>query len=257
MLMALGVASSLWDTLQSLAASKTSSTQSAGSSQTPSDPFALTGSAASSVSPPPSGIGSSNQISPQTMSALLDAQSQSGTTGTTTSVSPSQALQNLFNDIDANGDGSISKQEFENALGAGGTNVAAADQVFNQIDTNGDGQISLSELKSALQGTGGFPLTVGDHHGGHHHMQAASSTGSADGISSDSTDSTDPLLQALTASLNAANSNNTSSSSSTSALTPANPSQITPISLSASTYSMIEKMLQSGTFAAAPLSVSA
>jgi hypothetical protein len=253
MFMALGVASSLWDTLQSLAASKTSSSQSAGGNQTPSEPFALTGSATSSASTPPSGTGSSNQISPQTMSALLDAQSQLGATGTTASQSPSQALQDLFSTLDANGDGSVSKQEFESALGAGGTNVAAADNVFNQLDTNGDGSVSLDELKSALQGAGG-------HHG-HHHMHAASSTGSADGSSSSSTDpdSTDPLLQALNAALNSASSTSASSSTSSSSLTPADPSQITPISLSASTYNMIEKMLQRGgqSFANAPLSVSA
>jgi hypothetical protein len=245
MLMALGVASSLWDTLQSLATSKTSSTQSAGGSQTASDPFALTGSATPSGSTPPCGTGSSNQISPQTMSALLDAQSQSGATGTTSSQSPSQALQDLFSQIDANGDGSITKQEFENALGAGGTNVAAADKVFGELDTSGDGSVSLDELKSALQGAGG-------HHG-HHHAHAASSAGSADGSSSSSTD---PLLQALDAALNSASS--ASSSTSSSSLTPADPSQVTPISLSASTYNMIEKMLQRGgqSSANAPLSVS-
>jgi hypothetical protein len=250
MFMAVGVASSLWDTLQSLATSKTSSTQSAGGSQTPSDPFALTGSATPTGSTSPSGTGSCNQISPQTMSALLDAQSQSGATGTTASQSPSQALQDLFSQIDVNGDGSITKQEFENALGAGGTNVAAADKVFGELDTSGDGSVSLDELKSALQGAGG-------HHG-HHHVHAASSTGSADGSSSSDPDSTDPLLQALDAALSSASSTSTSASSSTSSLTPADPSQVTPISLSASTYNMIEKMLQRGgqSFANAPLSVS-
>jgi hypothetical protein len=257
MLMALGAASSLWDTLQSLAMSNTSSTQSASTSQTASGPFALTGPLTGSAAPstssaPPSGTSGSNQISPQTMSALLDAQSQSGST-TTASLSPSQALQDLFSDIDANGDGEISQQEFENALGAGGTNVAAADQVFNQIDTNGDGEISLNELQSALQGAGG-------HHGGHHHhMHAAGSTDSGDGSNSGSTDpdNTDPLLQAVAASTGTTNGSSTGTSS-TSSVTPADPSQVTPISLSASTYNMIEKMLQGGgqTFASAPLSFS-
>ena len=259
MFMALGAAASLWDTLQSLATSKSSSTQSTGVSQTGSDPFSVNGPAVPSTNSPPTfGTGSSNQISPQTMSALLDAQSQidaqgqTGTTSTAASTTPSQALQNLFSDIDADGDGSISKQEFENALGAGGTNTAAADNVFNQLDTNGDGSVSLDELKSALQGAGG-------HHGGHHHMHAASSTSSADGSSSDSSDSdsTDPLMQMLNASLNTASSTSGSSSTTSSSLTPANTSQITPISLSTATYNMIEKMLQSGTYGPAPLSVSA
>jgi hypothetical protein len=249
MLIALGAASSLWDTLQSLAASNASSTQSAGTSQTASSPFSLTGPAAPSTPSAPSGTTGSNQISPQTLSALLDAQSQTGSTGTA-SLSRSQALQDLFSDIDANGDSEISKQEFENALGAGGTNVAAADQVFNQIDSNGDGEINLNELKSALQGAGG-------HHGGHHH-HAASSTGSADGSDSSSTnpDNTDPLLQAL-----AASAGTTSGNSSSGSIAPSltfDPSQLTPISLSASTYNTIEKLIRSGqALATAPLSVSA
>ena len=57
----------------------------------------------------------------------------------------SDALQDLFSQIDTNGDGQISKSEFENALGAGGTNLAQADDVFNKLDTNGDGSVSLDE----------------------------------------------------------------------------------------------------------------
>ena len=72
------------------------------------------------------------------MSALIAAQSQSGATGSA-SANPSSALQDLFSQLDANGDGQISKSEFENALGAGGTNLAQADDVFNKLDTNGDG----------------------------------------------------------------------------------------------------------------------
>ena len=59
------------------------------------------------------------------------------------------------------------RSEFENALGAGGTNLAAADDVFGKLDANGDGSVSLDEMKSALQGAG--------HHGHHHHMHASAS----------------------------------------------------------------------------------
>jgi Ca2+-binding EF-hand superfamily protein len=105
------------------------------------------------------------------MTALLDAQSAVGSTSTA-SLSPSAALKNLFSQIDANGNGQISKSEFENALGAGGTNIARADKVFSDLDTNGDGSVSLNELKSALQGAGG-------HHGHHFHVD-----GSSDGADS-------------------------------------------------------------------------
>ena len=110
------------------------------------------------------------------MSALLAAQGQSSTGPTTqASTGPSSALQDLFSQIDANGDGAISKTEFENALGAGGTNLAQADDVFNKLDTNGDGSVSLGELKSALQGAGGE-----GGHGHHHHAHVGGGGGSGD-----------------------------------------------------------------------------
>ena len=90
--------------------------------------------------------------------------------GSTTSAPTSQsdALKDLFSQLDANGDGQISKSEFENALGAGGTNIAQADDVFSKMDKNGDGSVSLDEMSSALKGAGG----------NHHHHHAAGSDGS-------------------------------------------------------------------------------
>jgi hypothetical protein len=187
MLFALGAVSSIWDSLQSLTASNSSPTTSAGQSQPASNPFDVSAGAQASGTPTTgfTGPGSAwSQISPQTMSALIEAQSQSGTANTAPS-SPSDALQDLFSQIDGNGDGSISKSEFEGALGAGGTNIAAADDVFNKLDADGDGSVSLDELKNALQGS---------HHG-HHHLHAG---GSGDANSADGSDpNADPLLQAL------------------------------------------------------------
>ncbi len=168
MLFALGAASTALDAIQSLASSaSSSSSQSTGFSQATADMFGLSGGAQASGSPAaPSGTTGFSQISPGTFSALLAAQSQSSTATATTSASTtsastsqSSALQDLFSQIDGNGDGQITKSEFENALGAGGTNLAQADDVFNKLDTNGDGTVSLSELSSALKGKGG----------GHHH----------------------------------------------------------------------------------------
>ena len=68
--------------------------------------------------------------------------------------SRSDALKDLFSQIDADGDGKITKSEFENALGAGGTNLAQADDVFGKLDKNGDGSVSLDEMSSALKGKG-------------------------------------------------------------------------------------------------------
>jgi len=85
------------------------------------------------------------------MSALLDAQSQSSAGATTASKSRSAALKDLFGQIDGDGDGKISKKEFETALGAGGTNLTQADSVFGKLDKDGDGSVSLKELASALK----------------------------------------------------------------------------------------------------------
>ena len=125
------------------------------------------------------------------MSALIAAQSQSGS-ATASSTSPSDALQDLFSQIDADGNGQISKSEFENALGAGGTNLAQADNVFAKLDQDGDGSVSLDEMKSALQGASG-------HHGGHHHHSHAAGSGTGDPAGANGTSNTDPLLQALNA----------------------------------------------------------
>ena len=96
------------------------------------------------------------------MSALLAAQSQSIDASAPAPTSRADALKDLFSQLDADGDGKVSKSEFENALGAGGTNLAQADDVFGKLDKNGDGSVSLDELSSALKGSG-----KGHHH--HHH----------------------------------------------------------------------------------------
>jgi len=249
MLFALGAAASVLDGLQSLAFTPSSSSSPAGQSGTSFDPIAGMADAASSTTPI---TGGGAQISPQTMSALIAAQSQSGATSTA-SLDPSQALQDLYSQIDANGDGKITRSEFENALGAGGTNTAMADDVFNKLDTNGDGSISLGELKSALQGAGG-------HHGGHHHHIAASSdAGGSDGTdATSSTDgsSSDPLMQALDGSSSSSVTN--SDGSTTTTITYADGSKVTMSSAAASTgtssnsasksaassYNLIEQMIQ-------------
>jgi Ca2+-binding EF-hand superfamily protein len=248
MLLALGAASSVWDALQSLtSSSKASSVQTSSSGQTATSPFDISGGAGAPTGGA-SSIGASGglQISPQTMSALIAAQSQSGASSTAPT-DPSRALQDLFSQIDGNGDGAITKQEFEDALGAGGTNLAAADDVFSKLDRNGDGSVSLDELKQALQGAG--------RHGHHHHMHAGG-TGDSDGANStDPTSSTDPLLAALagassTSATNADGSTTTSityaDGSKVSLTTPAASTSSTSSASSAATssYNLIEQLIQ-------------
>lgn len=188
MLLALGAASSAIDALLGL----TSSTQAqpAGHGQNHANLFAFQADATSSTgSTAASTAGGCSPISPETMSALLAAQSQASQSfasqgRTVAPVSRENALKDLFGQIDANGDGKITKDEFENALGAGGTNLAQADDVFGKLDKTGEGTVSLGEMSSALRGGRG-------HH--HHHM--------AEGAG----DSSDPTAAAASAS-GAANS---------------------------------------------------
>src|SRR6201991_5246466 len=174
MLLALGALSSAFDALQSLTSKKSSAPQATtGFSQTATTPFD-TG-AAASPAPASAGPAQSGGLSPATMSALLAAQDQSQ--ASTAPTSRSDALKDLFSQLDADGHGQVSKSEFENALGAGGTNLAQADDVFGKLDKNGDGSVSLDEMSSALKGAGG--------HGQRHKHPVAEEANS------------DPLLQAL------------------------------------------------------------
>jgi Ca2+-binding EF-hand superfamily protein len=248
MLLALGAASSLLDALQSPTQTQSSSPQTTGFSQGPTNPFDFASSSTPSGSQVPvTGGNGFTQISPATMSALLAAQGQPSTATTTPApTSSSSALQDLFSQIDSNRDGLISKSEFENALGAGGTNLAQADDVFSKMDKNGDGSVSLDELKSALQGAGG----KGGHH---HHVADSDGSGGATGASGSSSgtggSNSDPLLQALNGASSTAVTN--SDGSTTTSVTYADGSKVTmttPAATSSSgatsSYNLIEQMIQ-------------
>jgi hypothetical protein len=233
MLHALSAATSALDLLKSLTATKS---QSAGNKQEPKSPFDLSGSStASEASPVRTGAGASSQITPATMSALLAAQSQA-TTGSaaSSSTSRSDALKDLFAQVDADSDGKLSKSEFENALGAGGTNLKQADSVFGKLDKDGDGAVSLDEMMSALKGKG------------HRRADAAG----ADGTGAPGGPGKDPLMQALEGASSTSVTN--SDGSITTSLTYADGSKVTMTSAATasassaatSSYNFIEQMIQ-------------
>jgi hypothetical protein len=250
MFFALGAASSAFDALKALTSSK-SSTQTTGVSQDSAATFGLSSSnAPASIGPGSGSGGGGSQISPETMSALLDAQGQSSAGSTTASKSRSAALKDLFGQIDGDGDGKISKEEFETALGAGGTNLTQADSVFGKLDKDGDGSVSLKELASALKG------------GKKHHERDESSSGTDGGSNSD------PFSQALQGASSTSVTN--SDGSVTTSLTYADGSKVTMTSAAgkssstsaASSYNFIEQMIQRqaqaiSSAAAGSLSVSA
>ena len=230
MFLALGAASSAIDALKALTSPK-SSAKSTGASQNGKSPFDLLSAGSQASAGAGSASGGGSQISPQTMSALLDAQSQSAGSATTASKSRSSALKDLFAQIDGNGDGKITKLEFEEALGAGGTNLPQADSVFGKLDKDGDGSVSLKELASALKG------------GKHHHDRHAESSASDES-------SSDPFSQALQGA--SSNSVTNSDGSVTTSLTYADGSKVTMTSAAgkssatsaASSYNFIEQMIQ-------------
>ncbi len=158
MFFALGAASSAIDLLSSLTSS--SSTPNGHAGTIPGSSFSITNPITITSASTTSGGSGGSQFSPSTFNTLLAAQSQSS--GPT---SRSAALSDLFSQIDSNGDGQITKSEFETALGAGGTNLQMADDVFNKMDLNGDGNISKDEMARSLEKSG--------HHHHHHHAGGA------------------------------------------------------------------------------------
>jgi hypothetical protein len=85
-------------------------------------------------------------LSPDTLGALISMQGQqSDATG-----SPASQAQSLFGQFDANGDGQISKSEFESAFGPK-ADTSKVDGLFSALDANGDGSVSQDELTSAAQ----------------------------------------------------------------------------------------------------------
>lgn len=231
MFFALGAASSALDALKALTSSK-SSAQTTGASQNPAGTFDLSASNGSASIGAGTGSGGSgfSPISPETMSALLDAQSQSSAGSTSASKSRHAALKDLFGQIDGDGDGKISKSELEEALGAGGTNLTQADRVFGKLDKDGDGSVSLKELASALKG--------GKHHQDRHEAGGGDGTGS------------DPFSQALQGASTTSVTN--SDGSVTTSLTYADGSKVTMTSAAGksssasatSSYNFIEQMIQ-------------
>ncbi|MGY3616327.1 EF-hand domain-containing protein [Bradyrhizobium sp. USDA 10063] len=255
MLFALGAASSAIDLLKSLtSSSKTSQAKPTGLTQDATSVFDIAGTTTAPTSAAPnsgSAGNSSAPIAPETMSALLDAQSQASTGTAASTKSPSDALKDLFGQIDGDGDGNITKSEFEDALGAGGTNLAQADDVFSKIDKDGDGNVTLGEMSSALKG--------GSGHRHHHHADGAGSGGGGNA---------DPLMQALDGESTTSVTN--SDGSVTTTLTYADGSKVTMTSAASasaagaatSSYNFIEQLIQRqantiASQASASLSVSA
>lgn len=223
---AAGAAAGAVDFLSSLVKPKSGATKTTGT-QDSSNPFDVLGLGKTSGSTQilsSSAARTSETLSPATFNALLASQDPS---------KPSDALKDLFGQIDGNSDGRITKSEFEDKLGAGGTNMAAADNVFNKMDADSDGSVSIEEMASALKGKAG----------GAHHAHGGGGGKGGGGA--------DALMQALQAANTTSVTN--SDGSITTTMTYADGSTVTlnqpaaannTPSNAASTYNLAEKMAQ-------------
>jgi Ca2+-binding EF-hand superfamily protein len=123
------------------------------------------------------GSGFSDQMQAQ----LIGYQAQ-GWPGASSPQPGGQLAQSLFSQIDANGDGSISQSELEQAVTKAGGTKQGADALYAKLDPNGTGSVSEQQFAQSL--TQAMP-----HHHHHHHGggEQASQTdgGSAGGSAAD------------------------------------------------------------------------
>jgi Ca2+-binding EF-hand superfamily protein len=105
-----------------------------------------------------------SKISDQIKAMMILFQEQNGTADATTANAgaTSPSADDIFAKLDANGDGSISKDEFTAALQnrhhANGSGDRAA-KLFDKVDTDGDGSISKDENQAFVD-----RMQAGHHH---------------------------------------------------------------------------------------------
>ena len=110
-------------------------------------------SASAAVAPPPGGppplpsaVG--QPISPNAFAALLGAQEQSGSDAAGVS-------SGSFSALDRDGDGKVSKAEFEAGLGKSGADAGKAAELFDKLDADHDGSVGKQEMAAAHRHHGG------------------------------------------------------------------------------------------------------
>src|SRR5215469_3086512 len=161
---------------------QTLGTNNAGGTQAPTSGFDPEASTTTAAASPTSGASPpSSLLAPNTLDALLAVQGQNQAP----IVNGDAFSQQLFSLLDTNGDGSISKSEFETAFGQNG-NTTQADQIFGQLDANGDGSITQSELTNALDGQDQSQGGQQVHHHHHHHFGGMGGMGETGGASASS-----------------------------------------------------------------------
>jgi Ca2+-binding EF-hand superfamily protein len=115
---------------------------------------------------PAGGVGGlGGNLSSDTLSALLAALDGSTTSSTSSSGSDdhSKLAQKIFDSIDSDQDGKVTKDEFVSGRPKGVSESQASD-LFSQIDSDGKGSIDESQFASSLP-SGPPPFATGDQSG--------------------------------------------------------------------------------------------
>jgi len=120
------------------------------------------------------GSGFSDQMQAQ----MIGYQAQ-GWPGASSAQGGGQLAQNLFSQIDSNGDGSISQSELEQAVTAAGGTKAGADALYAKLDPNGTGSVSEQQFAQGLANLSQSSLTQAVPHAHHHHHHGGGGAGAA------------------------------------------------------------------------------
>jgi Ca2+-binding EF-hand superfamily protein len=125
------------------------------------------------------GSGFSDQMQAQ----MIGYQAQ-GWPGASSAQPGGQLAQNLFSQIDSNGDGSISQSELEQAVTAAGGTKAGADALYAKLDPNGTGSVSEQQFAQGLANLSQLGPTQGAPHAHHHHHHGGGGAGADDALTS-------------------------------------------------------------------------
>ncbi len=141
------------------------------------------------------GSGFSDQMQAQ----MIGYQAQ-GWPGASSAQPGGQLAQNLFSQIDSNGDGSISQSELEQAVTTAGGTKAAADALYAKLDPNGTGSVSEQQFAQSLAQAGlsqaGLSQSMPHHHHHHHGGGNTGAAGATDGGSAGAGDALSSLFNA-------------------------------------------------------------
>ena len=186
MSLAIGAASYALNRLASLFSelSPTTAATSTDSSSTPSfAPAPSTANSAAVVSFNNSLTGSTQpSLSSQILATLMQMQGAGATqTAGTQAGGSTDPVQNLFNAMDTDGDGTVSQSEMESYAEKAGATQGQADALYTALNPNGSSSgVTESQMASAAPAQGAMP-----HHRHHHHHAGGAGGASGSGSPAD------------------------------------------------------------------------